>query len=142
MSKTLIIAEKPSVAGDIARALGVKKDGDHFESDRYVISSAVGHLVEIGEPDLYAGVLIGRSDSCLDRGLRAVLSGQISRLHLLLLAEQRRVYAIDLCSTNGTWYKEKRVRRILLPDEGLRLVLSGNDSKVELTWHPRAALEK
>jgi len=98
--------------------------------------------VEIGEPDLYAGVLIGRSDSCLDRGLRAVLSGQISRLHLLLLAEQRRVYAIDLCSTNGTWYKEKRVRRILLPDEGLRLVLSGNDSKVELTWHPRAALEK
>ncbi|MBS0313056.1 MAG: DNA topoisomerase III [Proteobacteria bacterium] len=51
MSKTLIIAEKPSVAGDIARALGVKKDGDHFESDRYVISSAVGHLVEIGEPE-------------------------------------------------------------------------------------------
>src|SRR5262249_55737686 len=53
--------------------------------------------VEIGEADLYAGVLIGRSDSCLDRGLRAVLSGQISRLHLLLMAEQRRVYAMDLC---------------------------------------------
>jgi hypothetical protein len=93
--------------------------------------------VEISEADLYAGVLIGRSDSCLDRGLRAVLSGQISRLHLLLLAEQRRVYAMDLCSTNGTWYKEKRVRRVQLLDEGMRLVLSGNDSKVELTWHPR-----
>ncbi len=51
MSKTLVIAEKPSVASDIAKALGVKKDGDHFESDTYVISSAVGHLVEIGEPE-------------------------------------------------------------------------------------------
>ena len=51
MQKTLIIAEKPSVASDIAKALGVKKDGDHFENDRYVISSAVGHLVEIGEPE-------------------------------------------------------------------------------------------
>jgi DNA topoisomerase-3 len=52
MSKTLIIAEKPSVASDIAKALGnIKKDGDHFENDQYVISSAVGHLVEIGEPE-------------------------------------------------------------------------------------------
>ncbi|MGL4230512.1 MAG: DNA topoisomerase III, partial [Casimicrobium sp.] len=51
MSKTLVIAEKPSVATDIAKALGVKKDGDHYESDEYVISSAVGHLVEIGEPE-------------------------------------------------------------------------------------------
>ena len=51
MAKTLIIAEKPSVANDIAKALGVKKDGDHFENDRYVIASAVGHLVEIGEPE-------------------------------------------------------------------------------------------
>ena len=50
--KTLIIAEKPSVASDIAKALGnIKKDGDHFENDKYVISSAVGHLVEIGEPE-------------------------------------------------------------------------------------------
>ena len=52
MSKTLIIAEKPSVASDIAKAPGnIKKDGDHFENDQYVISSAVGHLVELGEPE-------------------------------------------------------------------------------------------
>ena len=52
MSKTLIIAEKPSVASDIAKALGgfTKKD-DFFESDDYVLSSAVGHLVEIGMPE-------------------------------------------------------------------------------------------
>src|SRR5438128_2973198 len=50
LSKSLIIAEKPSVASDLARALGVKKEGDHFESDRYVISSALGHLVELALP--------------------------------------------------------------------------------------------
>src|ERR1051326_1138451 len=51
MSKSLIIAEKPSVANDIARSLGgFHKEGDHFENDRYVISSALGHLVELALP--------------------------------------------------------------------------------------------
>ena len=50
--KSLIIAEKPSVAADLARALGkVPKKGDHFENDAYVISSAVGHLVELLMPE-------------------------------------------------------------------------------------------
>ncbi|HKU84773.1 MAG TPA: DNA topoisomerase III, partial [Casimicrobiaceae bacterium] len=52
MQKQLIIAEKPSVAADIARALGgFTKHADYFESDRYVLSSAVGHLLEIGMPE-------------------------------------------------------------------------------------------
>jgi len=56
MSKTLIIAEKPSVAQDIVRALTpvagkFDKDSDHFENDRYVVTSAVGHLVEITAPE-------------------------------------------------------------------------------------------
>ena len=51
MSKALIIAEKPSVASDLARALGgFKKVDDYFENERYVISSAVGHLVELCLP--------------------------------------------------------------------------------------------
>ncbi|RPH65811.1 MAG: DNA topoisomerase III, partial [Burkholderiales bacterium] len=54
MSKALIIAEKPSVAADIARALGgFTRQGDYFESDQYVLSSAVGHLVEIAAPEQY-----------------------------------------------------------------------------------------
>ena len=52
MTKTLIIAEKPSVAGDIARALGgFTRHGDYFESDDFVLSSAVGHLLEIAAPE-------------------------------------------------------------------------------------------
>ncbi|GAB2479901.1 DNA topoisomerase III [Comamonas humi] len=56
MTKTLVIAEKPSVAQDIVRALTpvagkFDKHEDHFESDRYVVTSAVGHLVEIQAPE-------------------------------------------------------------------------------------------
>ena len=51
MPKTLVIAEKPSVATDLAKALGVKKDGDWYENDKWVISSAVGHLLELAPPD-------------------------------------------------------------------------------------------
>jgi DNA topoisomerase III len=54
MGKKLIIAEKPSVAADIARALGgFKRHDDYHESDEYVISSAVGHLLELTLPEEY-----------------------------------------------------------------------------------------
>lgn len=54
--KTLVIAEKPSVAQDIVRALTpvagkFDKHDEHFENDKYVVTSAVGHLVEIQAPE-------------------------------------------------------------------------------------------
>src|SRR5580693_1587175 len=52
MGKALIIAEKPSVAADISKALGgFSKVQDHYESDRFVLSSAVGHLLELCLPE-------------------------------------------------------------------------------------------
>src|SRR5437899_13034087 len=52
MGKALIIAEKPSVATDISKALGgFKKQEDYYESDHYVLSSAVGHLLELVVPE-------------------------------------------------------------------------------------------
>src|SRR5215469_3643679 len=52
MGKALIIAEKPSVASDISKAIGgFKKVDDYFESDQYVLSSAVGHLLELVAPE-------------------------------------------------------------------------------------------
>ena len=55
MSKTLVIAEKPSVGRDYAKALpGSFTDRkDYLESDDYVVSWAVGHLVELAEPEDY-----------------------------------------------------------------------------------------
>jgi len=54
MTKQLIIAEKPSVAQDIAKVLGgFTRQGDYFESDDYVLSSAIGHLLELTVPEEY-----------------------------------------------------------------------------------------
>jgi len=52
MNKTLIIAEKPSVALDISRALGgFAREGDYFESERYVLASSIGHLLGLIAPN-------------------------------------------------------------------------------------------
>ena len=56
--KTLVIAEKPSVAQDIVRALTpvsgkFEKHDEHFENDQYVVTSAVSHLVEILAPQAF-----------------------------------------------------------------------------------------
>ena len=54
--KTLVIAEKPSVAQDIVRAITptagkFEKHDEYFESDEWIVTSAVGHLVEIQAPE-------------------------------------------------------------------------------------------
>jgi len=50
--KQLVIAEKPSVAKDLAAALGkFTKEKDFFENDTYIITSAVGHIVELFMPE-------------------------------------------------------------------------------------------
>ncbi|HUN79690.1 MAG TPA: DNA topoisomerase 3 [Solirubrobacteraceae bacterium] len=55
MAKTLVIAEKPSVGRDLARVLpgAFKKEEGWLEADEYVITWAVGHLVQLAEPDEY-----------------------------------------------------------------------------------------
>ena len=51
----LVVAEKPSVARDLARVLGVRPRGEHgFEGDAHVITWCIGHLVELEEPGAYA----------------------------------------------------------------------------------------
>ncbi|MDO8274857.1 MAG: toprim domain-containing protein, partial [Serpentinimonas sp.] len=57
-NKTLVIAEKPSVALDLVRALTplagkFEKHDEYHESERYIVTSAVGHLVEIAAPEAY-----------------------------------------------------------------------------------------
>ena len=54
MSKTLILAEKPSQLREYVKALGgFTKKGDYYESDRYIASSALGHLIELAEDTAY-----------------------------------------------------------------------------------------
>ena len=54
MSKTLILAEKPSQLREYVKVLGgFSKKGDYYESDRYIASSALGHLIELAEDTAY-----------------------------------------------------------------------------------------
>ncbi len=54
MAKTLVLTEKPSVARDIARVLGCKKNGNGcIIGDRYIITWALGHLVTLADPEAY-----------------------------------------------------------------------------------------
>lgn len=72
MGKTLIIAEKPSVANDLQRVLGAepsvgkfKKEKDYFENDHYIVSSAIGHLVEQQMPMTKDGKTLPWKFECL-----------------------------------------------------------------------------
>ena len=93
MSKTLVIAEKPSVGRDYAKALpGTFTDRkDYLESDDYVVSWAVGHLVELAEPEDYDSkyrVLVAQAaadharavQAEADRGPRQAQLGRCAKL--------------------------------------------------------------
>ena len=58
---TVVVAEKPSVARDIARVLGARRQGAGFlEGNGYVVTWALGHLVQFAEPDDYGPPWNGR----------------------------------------------------------------------------------
>lgn len=54
MSKTVVLAEKPSVGRDIARVLKCNKKGNgYMEGNKYIVTWALGHLVELAAPENY-----------------------------------------------------------------------------------------
>lgn len=54
MAKSIVIAEKPSVARDIANVLKCSKKGNGFlEGDKYIVTWALGHLVTLADPEAY-----------------------------------------------------------------------------------------
>ncbi|MCH6267361.1 DNA topoisomerase III [Neobacillus citreus] len=54
MAKSVVIAEKPSVARDIARVLNCNKKGNgYLEGEKYIVTWALGHLVTLADPEDY-----------------------------------------------------------------------------------------
>ena len=54
MSKTLVLAEKPSVGRELARVLGCPRSGEGcLEGDQYIVTWALGHLIELAAPEAY-----------------------------------------------------------------------------------------
>jgi hypothetical protein len=93
--------------------------------------------VEIAANELESGVLLGRAEKCVDHGLRSLLDETISRAHLLIIREEGRTSAFDLCSVQGTYAHGARVRRYPLADTGTSLAL-GAGQALRLNWQARA----
>lgn len=83
MAKTLVLAEKPSVARDIARVLGCKKNGNGcIIGDKYIVTWALGHLVTLADPEAYDGKYkTWRMEDLpmLPKNMKLVVIGQTSK---------------------------------------------------------------
>jgi hypothetical protein len=117
---TADITVLPSATGVLEVASRREPGEATFTISRDGVAASVG----VRRADLHRGVLIGRLPRCLDGGIRDILSGEISRAHVLVLAEGERVMAFDLASTNGLFRGGLPVRAAHLRDEGTTLHLS------------------
>lgn len=75
-------------------------------------------VVRLTASDVDQGVLVGRSEKCVDAGLHALLGDNVSRVHVLLVREKGACRLYDVASTNGTYAGDDRVRCLRLDDEG------------------------
>ena len=87
MSKTLVLAEKPSVGKELARVLGCRRGGDGcLEGDRYVVTWALGHLVTLADPDVY--------DKKLEKWSMEDLPMLPEKMKLVVIPETARQYKV------------------------------------------------
>ncbi|HTQ41486.1 MAG TPA: FHA domain-containing protein [Polyangiaceae bacterium] len=110
--------------------------GSHEAARHELTLSAHGRSasVRLSGADLDRGVLVGRDPRCIDSGLRAILDGGISRVHLLLRRDARgAITAFDVASTQGTFQGGKRVRSVELADAGETLTI-GSVSPIRVDW--------
>jgi hypothetical protein len=89
--------------------------------------------VRLSAADLEHGVLIGRSEKCVDESLLALLGGTISRVHVLLIREKGSCHLYDVASLVGTFAEGARVRCLPLADDGTSVQLAGRGG-VALHW--------
>jgi hypothetical protein len=116
-------------ASEIQAFVGPAPSSDHV---RVTLERAgIGASVELPLARLDAGVLLGRALNTFDGGLRRIFCEAISRVHVLLLRDATGVYALDLCTTNGTRANGRRIRRHVLADAGTTLELG---KKVTFRW--------
>ncbi len=107
------IMPRPSTLVELADAPGAGPRIVELVGRREGTTARVG----LREEDLRAGVLVGRADKCLDRGLKQVMSLHISRLHAVLLMDDRKtIWLYDAASTNGTYVAGTRVRSATLAE--------------------------
>jgi hypothetical protein len=126
---------EPPIFGDRPAAdEALSSDGGRITVER----GGRGASIEVSAAELDLGLIIGRADKCTDGGIRAVLNEWVSRAHLLILREGRKIHAFDLCSMNGTYQDSRMIRHVTLSERGVALNL-GSASGVLLRWHGAGA---
>lgn len=103
---------------DAIGLLGAARDGERVR-------------LPVRAADLRAGVLVGRADKCGDRGLRALLTIRVSRVHAVVIEIDGRTMLYDCASTNGTYVGGRSIRSLALGDAPVQLA---GDDGVELRW--------
>jgi hypothetical protein len=89
--------------------------------------------IPVTKEDLSGGVIIGRSRKCTSELLRRVMDNATSRVHVLVLREDRHVFAYDLASTSGLYQSGAPVSRVLLASRST-LTLGTGSSALSLIW--------
>ena len=120
------------VSGGGGRA-GLRAAGEDYEVILEKPGRRVG--VRLSAADLEHGVLIGRSEKCVDARLLEMLGGTISRVHVLLIREEGCCHLYDVASLVGTFADGARVRCLPLADEGTSARLAARGG---VTLHGRA----
>ena len=108
MAKSLIITEKPSVAQEFARILGVSGRNDgYIENDKYVITWCVGHLVEMVYPEEY--------DEKYKRWRLEDLPFLPEEYKYNVIPDVSKQYDTAVSYTHLDVYKRQHLRMILMP---------------------------
>ena len=115
MAKTLVLAEKPSVARELARVLGCKKSGEGFlKGERYIVTWALGHLVELAPPEDYDKAW-AKWD--IDR-MKTVVIPQSGRQFRAVQAQMRRGDVSDLVIATDAGREGELVARWIMEKAG------------------------
>ncbi|MEM9488146.1 MAG: FHA domain-containing protein [Myxococcota bacterium] len=124
-----------SVPGPVrARTRLVEPDEESIGTLRITAESGMHKLV-IGAQAARGGILLGRYSRCDVDGSQLLTNESISRVHLLLVSIEDRLYAVDTASTHGTWVRsEDREIRIEPLEPGIDLSLG--EDLVQLRWQP------
>ncbi len=138
LSKTLVLTEKPSVAKDIARVLGCKKNGNGcIIGDKYIVTWALGHLVTLADPEGYdAKYKTWRMEDLpmLPSNMKLVVIGQTSKQFravssLLLSSEVDKVVIATDAGREGELVARWIIRKAGCKKPMMRLWISSQTDK-------------
>lgn len=124
-----------SIITQIPSALPVEdcqlRDGEIPLGRLTLTSGPRAHTTLLGRSAAERGLLLGQYHRCEGHGV--LTHGQISRVHLLIVAIDGALHVLDTSSTNGTWHGSRRVRLLSLEQETM-LILGGDVARVR--WAP------